>query len=372
MIKIKPFFTTDAAQVRALLRHQDEPVPFESFCNEDKILASGLKFFQHWLPCNLHIGPSVYVAKEDGVALGLITLHSLGKSKNCWRIDQLVVHKSHRGRGIAQELLKYAMALFGGQGINHFVFEISNQNSKGMNLLNNCGFRRCLINNYFQVPLDFEAPDCAELTNKFRIAGPKDKQQIYELHQSLLPQDVRRIFEIVPDDYYMPELNADTMEKMSRRLLRRKRWFWIHEDESRGVIPCAAKVSAHGQGNFYVETFVNPGYSHMTAEIINYVLSTMKKAKMKGTIVFKAHDFQKILNKELEDLEFERVGSFLLMTREHWQRAKKSKKLKLDPKVSIPNLGTPAVNVPFAGTFERSSNIFDISKPDDFESKDIN
>ena len=372
MIKIKPFFSTDAAQVRALLRHQDEPVPYENFCNEDKILESGLKFFQHWLPCNLHLGPSVYVAKEDRVVLGLISLDSAGKSKNCWQINQLVVHKSHRGRGIAQELMRYALALFGGQGINHFIFEISNQNSKGMNLLNSCGFRRCLINNYYQVPLDYEIGEDEVASNQFRIAIPEDKQGIYELHQALLPQDVRRILERVPEDYYMAELNADTMEKMARRLLRRKRWFWLAEDLERRVIPCAAKVSAPRQGEFHIEIWVNQGYSEMTGDLINYVLSTMKKASMKGTIIFKAHDFQKHLIQELEKREFERIGSFLLMAREHWQRAKKPKKLKLDPKVSLPNLGTPAVNVPFAGGFDRSSMIFDRLKIEESDPRDSN
>lgn len=368
MIKIKPFFTTDAAQVRALLRHQDEPVPYESFCHEDKILESGLKFWQHWLPCNLHIGPSVYIAKEDGVVLGLISLDNLGKSNSCWRINQLVVHKSHRGRGIAQELLRYALALFGGQGINHFIFEIANQNEIGLHLLKSCGFRMCTQSNYYQVPLDYQPEEEPDLLNRFRIAQPKDKELIFDLHQGMLPQDVKRIFDHVPDDYYVPELNADTFEKMTRRLMRRKRWFWVADDEARGIIPCAAKISTHRQGEFHIEIYVNQGWDHMTPDVINFVLSTMKRAGMKGTVVLKAYEFQKSLIECVEKMEIERIGTFFLMAREHWQRAKKPKNLKTS--VTLPNIGgTPAVNIPFAGGFERSKKLFDLS-PLDFDKND--
>ena len=74
MIKIQPLFATDSTQVRALLRYQQEPVPYESFCAEEGYLITGLTFWQHYLPCQLHLSPSVYVAKEDGLILGIICL----------------------------------------------------------------------------------------------------------------------------------------------------------------------------------------------------------------------------------------------------------------------------------------------------------
>lgn len=339
--------------MRAILRHQDAPVPYESFCQEERIISSGLKFWQHWLPCNLHVGPSVYLAKDDGVVLGLISVDSLGKSNGCWRINQLVVHKSHRGRGIGQELLKYVLALFGGQGINHFISEIANENTAGLQLLHSCGFRKCSNSTYYQVPLDYQPPQQEDLLTKFRIAQPSDKEMLFDLHQSILPQDVRRIFELVPDDYYVPELNADTFEKMTRRLMRRKRWFWVADESERGVIPCAAKISAHSQGDFHIDIYVNQGWEHMCDDVVKFVLTTMKKSGMRGTIVFKVYDFQKNLIDCLEGLEFERIGGFTLMVREHWLRAKK----KMNT-VSIPNLdlgpGTPAVNVPFLSRFDAS------------------
>jgi GNAT superfamily N-acetyltransferase len=85
-------------------------MPYESFCAEERLLFTGLNFWQHWLPCHWHVAPSVYLAKEDGIVLGLISLRPTGKSKNCWQVDHLVIHPNQRGRGIAQELLRFAFA----------------------------------------------------------------------------------------------------------------------------------------------------------------------------------------------------------------------------------------------------------------------
>ncbi|HEY9713382.1 MAG TPA: GNAT family N-acetyltransferase, partial [Chroococcales cyanobacterium] len=79
-------------------------MPYESFCEEDTLALKGLSFWQHWVPYRLHMAPSVYIAKEDGVVLALISIRPLGRSKACWRVEHIVVHPAHRGRGIAQEL----------------------------------------------------------------------------------------------------------------------------------------------------------------------------------------------------------------------------------------------------------------------------
>gem|GEM_PF-3689790 len=73
LIKIEPLFAIDSTQVRAILRYQDEHMPYESFCAEERLLFTGLNFWQHWLPCSWHVSPSVYLAKEDGIVLGLIS-----------------------------------------------------------------------------------------------------------------------------------------------------------------------------------------------------------------------------------------------------------------------------------------------------------
>lgn len=362
MIKIQPFLPVDSTQVKALLRHQNEPVPYESFCQEDRVLNSGVTFWQHWIPCGLHVGPSVYVAKEDNVVLGLISVDTNGRSHNCWRVDHLVVHPQHRGRGIAQELLRFALAYFGSQGIAHFVMEVSDQNSAGLALLGSCGFRRCTKVNYYQVPLDLEDRQSTTIDGDvFRLAVPTDRNKIYDLSQDVIPTDLRRIFDYVADDFHVAELKLEGLDKLSKRLLRTRRWYWVKEQPERGVIPCAIQVTAHREGDYHLEFFVHPGWSHMAPEVVDFVLTFMKRAGMKGMVMIKVYDFQKDVLDAVESAGLERMNSFGLYAREHWKRAKKPRTAMLE-NVQL-NLPRPAVNIPFVAGADGASMIMDM----DFE-----
>jgi GNAT superfamily N-acetyltransferase len=355
MIKIEPLFATDSTQVRALLRYQDEPVPYESFCAEDSYLITGLTFWQHWLPCHLHLSPSVYLAKEDGLILGLISLHSLGRSKNCWKLDHLVVHPNHRGRGIGQELLKYAFSLFGSQGISHFVAEVSDKNTAALALLASCGMRRCSRITHYQVPGDLNIPLEEVPSQSFRLALPEDQEGLYQLHQDVLPADLRLTFQFVPEDFQIFPLKVESLDKLARRLIRRKSWFWVYQCPERKVITSACRVTAHREGDYHLDFAVHPGYSHTASDLVRFVLSIMKQAGMKGMVMAKAYDYQANVTEALKECGLEEVGNFSLLARDHWLRAKHPKTLRLDT-VALNPLGKTAINIP------RSSKLL-LTKP---------
>lgn len=345
MIKIEPLFMTDSTQVRALLRYQDEPVPYESFCAEDRYLITGLTFWQHWLPCHLHISPSVYVAKEDGLILGLISLHAITRSKACWQVDHLVVHPNHRGRGIAQELLRFACALFGSQGISHFVTEVSDQNPAALSLLGSCGFKRSARITHYQVPSDIKLPATEPDSGCFRLAVPDDQAGLYQLHQDVLPPDIRLTFEYISEDFRVPALKIESLDKMARSLLRSRSWFWVSEDQERKVITSACKVTAHREGDYHLEFAVNQGFSHTAPDLVKFVLSIMRRAGMRGMVIAKAYDFQAPVVEALEEAGLERVGNFSLLTRDYWLRAKTPQRLTLET-VNLNPLAKPAINLP--------------------------
>src|SRR5262249_38171377 len=151
------------------------------------------------------------------------------------------------------ELLRFALAFFGSQGIGHFIMEVSDQNSAALRLLGSCGFRRCTRVDYFEVPLNFDERPAKSSKENFRLAVPADPAELYNLSIDRLPSDVRRIFDYVERDYEVAELKLEGLDKLHRRLLRTKRWFWVKDEPERGVIPCAAQVSAHREGDYHVE-----------------------------------------------------------------------------------------------------------------------
>jgi GNAT superfamily N-acetyltransferase len=354
--------------VRALLRYQDEPMPYESFCAEERLLFTGLNFWQHWLPCHWHVAPSVYLAKEDGIVLGLISLRPTGKSKNCWQVDHLVIHPNQRGRGIAQELLRFAFALFGSQGVGHFVAEISDQNPAALGLLGSCGFRRCARITHYQVPADLKLKEDADRSegseksvsidslygsDTFRLAVAEDQASLLALHQAILPPDLRKAFSYVSEDFRVFPLQVESLDKLARRLIRRRSWFWVQFDPERKVITSACRVTAHHEGDYHLEFAVHPGWTHTAKDLVNFVLSIMRRAGMKGMVIAKAYDYQGPVVGALEEAGLVRVGNFSLMARDHWLRAKTPKPISLTRTVSgLGAIGKPAINIPrtIAGT----------------------
>src|SRR5262245_21577786 len=151
MIKIGPLVATDYSQVCALIDLKEEPAVAPAALSQTSLAVGSLAFWQHWLPCQFHLTSSIYVAREHNVILGFISLHNNGKARTWWRVDNVVVHAEHRGRGIAQELLRYVFALFGSQGVSHFTAEVSAYNDAALSLFASGGFCRSARVTYLQM-----------------------------------------------------------------------------------------------------------------------------------------------------------------------------------------------------------------------------
>ncbi|HEY9870071.1 MAG TPA: GNAT family N-acetyltransferase [Candidatus Obscuribacterales bacterium] len=342
MIKIEPLFATDYAQVRGLMKYQTAPTPAEHLCESTSLFFKGLTFWQHWLPCHMHITSSVYVAKEDGVILGLIALRSAAKSKQTWQVDHLIVHPHHRGRGIAQELLRYAFALFGSQGASHFVCEVSVHNSAALQLFGSCGFRRLTKVTHYQAELPPQ-PGGEEpmVETGFRPAIPPDKHALFQLHQEVLPADIRHVFSLSPDDFNVSELPFDRLPKLTQKANRRKCWFWISRDSERKVITSAVKVTAHREGDYHLEFAVHPGWTDLADSLVAFALDRLRTASGSSYVSARVFDFQPAVSEALQAHGMERAGEFCLLAREHWVRAKQPSKLRLERSGVIPSMNMP-------------------------------
>lgn len=277
--------------------------------------------------------------------LALISISSVGKARACWQIDHLVVHPHHRGRGIAQELLRYVFALFGSQGVSHFVVEVSCQNAAAISLLGTCGFRRCARSVHYQLPNEVTEKTSAEEIAPFRLALPTDQHALYQLHQDALPPDLRLIYDYTPEDFAVRDLPVESGDKIFKRLMRHKFWYWVLEDKERRTIIAAVKVRAHREGDYHLEFAVHPGWKQVAPETIAFALHAVNRFSMRGTVMAKAYDYQPYVAEALQAANVQKVGEFFLMTREHWLRAKKPRSLKLE-RVGLPSIANPAINMP--------------------------
>lgn len=348
MIKIGPLIATDYAQVCALLDEQEEPVLDVSSLTQTSLMLRSLAFWQHWLPCQYHFSPSVYLAQEEGRVLGFISLHNMNKAKSCWRIDNLVVDPEHRGRGIAHELLRYVFAQFGSQGASHFMAEIAGSNDGALSLFAAGGFCRTAQITYYKLdPAEKAGELPADSNQGFRIATQLHKHMLYQLHQDALPPDLRQVLAQSSDDFNVKDLLPFTsVERNKNRLLRSRVWYWIGEDLDRKALTAAAKVTAQPGLGYTLEFAVHPGWKHVTEDLVNFAVSSLRANMPQMPIWVRVYDFHPEIHESLKAKGFERMGDYFVLTREHWQRAKRLK--RAESAVQLKPITATALNFPLA------------------------
>ena len=336
VIKIGPLVATDYGQACALLGLQEEPVLEVQSLTETGLGLRSLAFWQHWLPCQFHVTSSIYVAREENAVLGFISLHNNSKSRTCWRIDNLVVHPEHRGRGIAQELLRFIFAQFGSQGVSHFIAEVSTANEAALSLFASGGFCRSAQVTYYKLIPNSETEFVDTGEQEFHVATPSLKRALYVLHQDALPPDLRMVLNLGPDDFRVKDLLPFTStEKGKNRLMRSRVWYWVSIDPERRALTSAVRITAQPGLGYRLDMAIHPGWRHLAGGLLNHAINTLLSNVPKMPIWARVYDFQAEVHNVLQARGFERTGDFFLLSREHWQRAKHPKKRKVELKAPL-------------------------------------
>ena len=345
MIKIGPLVTSEYKQASMLLKLQEELVQESTDIGDGELLLRSLTFWQHWLPCQLHMSASTYVAREDNHLLGIISLEHTSKSRACWQINKLVVHPDHRGRGIAQELLRYVFAQFGSQGVMHFLAEVPALNDAALTLFANCGFCRSSRISYYKFSPSAELAQQLK-SNKiagFKVALPHVKPALYQLHSEVLPPALRQVLLLAPDDFQVKDwITFTSVESSKHKLMRTRVWYWVAEDPERMVLTASVRVTADPATGYKLEFAVHPGWKHLEEDLLKYCLARLLNEAPKAPIWAKVYDFQgDQIHTELQKCGFERTGEAFLLLREHWQRSRK------ETRAQIPQLNA-VINFPLA------------------------
>jgi ribosomal protein S18 acetylase RimI-like enzyme len=343
MIKIGTLLSSEYKQASMLLALQAAVTQEVADVNDGELLLDGLAFWQHWLPCQLHLTRSMYVAREEGQLLGIIALNHTSKVRTCWQVTNLVVHPDHRGRGIAQELLRYVFAQFGSQGVMHFLAEVSACNEAALGLFANCGFCRSARITYYR--FDEAKAEKTRLlpSDRFKLAPPHLKPALCQLHSDVLPPALRQVLLLSPDDFSANDLVAFTsVEKSQQKLMRKRVWHWVCADTERMVLSASVRVSAEPQSGYKLEFAVHQGWKHLEEELVHFALSSLLSEAPRAKILAKIYDFQGDMHALMQSCGFERSGEAFLLLREHWQRQRRTKR------ATIPQIGKPAIHFPMA------------------------
>jgi hypothetical protein len=240
--------------------------------------------------------------------------------------------------------LRYIFALFGSQGVSHFVAEVSAFNDAALSLFAAGGFCRSSRITYYEMDEAGRSEPLAALGEDFRLATPSAKNLLFQLHQDALPPDLRLVLQQVPDDFKVQDLIPYTsVERNKQRLMRKRVWYWVNLDPERHSLRAAVKVTAQAEFGYRLDFAVHPGWKGMSGAVVDYAINSLVADAPKAPICARVYDFQPEIAEALKQRKFERTGDFFLVAREHWQRARKPKR-KADATVGL----SPAINFPLA------------------------
>lgn len=296
----------------------------EISCNNEnlsKLVKNKLAcLVQCFIPINLRFLPSIHIATREKNIIGFVILSSVSKPNNSWQIQDVFVFDEIRNEGIGEELLRYVLSVYGGQGIEHFLAEVDSQNFPALSLFHECGFRRCA--KIFFYEKEVEGLHAMPLQNDFliRLQTNSDLLEIEKLFLSSIPPDLR------------PALGR------SKEYFKERKNSYVVIDKSRSIVIGWARVQQDSTNSYVIELVAAPGWTHLYEQFLNTIICRSisfqdgEKIKLK----VKATDYLTELTELLNKSGFLPTEVKELLVKTIWQKVKEGKKKKA--KIGVPSI----------------------------------
>jgi ribosomal protein S18 acetylase RimI-like enzyme len=311
MFKIRTPQISDFSKLEPLFQNH----PLFSSLNANKFICIA----QTIIPYNFRVMPSIHLAVEKEKILGFIILSSVSPSNNAWQIDDVYIQEEVRKHGIGEELVRYAISVYGGYGIEHFLVEVDSQNFPALSLFHQCGFRRYAKVHFYQKEMGAEA--LPVLGNEF-IIRPQlniDLNDIEKLELSIIPPDLR------------PALGR------SKKYFKSKKDALVLIDKSRKLLIGWAQIDCIKDNDCLIEMLISPGWTHLYKPFLDTIISERLLSKTNSfKLTIKATDYNTDLSNILTESKFLPVEVKELLVRTVWQKAKEKSKQSA-------NVGAPSI-----------------------------
>ena len=306
MFKIRSPHINDFTKLEPLFK--DNPLFIE--LNKNKFLC----ILQNLVPVNLRIVPSIHVAVEEKNILGLIVLRSSSRPNHCWQIEDVFVLDQVRNKGVGEELLRYVLSVYGGEGIEHFVAEVDSKNAPALSLFQECGFRRYAKVCFYEKEIVLGALQTTSLLDRDFVLRPQvitDLNEIEKLELSSIPPDLR------------PALGR------SKGYFKEKKDSVIVIDKSRNITIGWINIQKQSNDDYFIELLASPGWTHLYEELLNtiicdYIASEANNIKL----TIKTIDYNTELTQILSKSGFLPSEIKELLVRTIWQKVKERQKKK--------------------------------------------
>ena len=252
--------------------------------------------------------PEIFVASEEGMVLSLLWLSQDGSRRDCWKIDEIIINpETDSSLAVTKQLLQYGLSQLGAQGVETFLAYLDVSSTDGINLMKECGFRRCTRSMSWRL----EASDLGIIERQediekqlkqvgLREATGWDIKQLQSLYEDSLPPEIRVSLRRLPTELH-PSLDRQFLERCKGSFHKA----WVLPHSSQQYLLAYVSIHSHDFREFKLQVIVSPGYDHDLESIVWFGLNQIYKNGSKITVNIDSYEFQKTLQAVIETAQFQ-------------------------------------------------------------------
>jgi ribosomal protein S18 acetylase RimI-like enzyme len=208
---------------------------------------------------------SAVVWVEKGQVVGVVAGHPIGSDPHYWVLKNIVVSRSHRGRGIGRELTHAIIEKAVSEGAEKAIVMVRSDNRASLNLASSDGFRPLMATSDMRLTARPAVAPAVSPANGLRRQEPSDWRRVYELTHTATPSAMRAF-----DPVREKEFRRRFPERLGRWLLNLLNGQLEHRfvAEVSGELAATLMVEAHLWGEHRLEMTVPPRWRGHVEEML--------------------------------------------------------------------------------------------------------
>lgn len=318
VVKIRSLGQRELKQALALLADYGQDTKAMQSLRRLQSLYLPFHKINHWLPLSGKFLPEIFVAQENGQVVSLVWMSPDGKTRDCWKIDEIVVNPdAPSSLGVTQQLVQYGLSQLGAKGVETFLAYVDNHAQEAIALFKLCGFRRVTARQLWQKQLSPEYIDALpkiEVKDLGLMPGyGGSRNYLLQLYQDSLPPEVRVSLRRDAADLH-PGFDQQLLSQCRGGFY--KSWVAVHHTNQ--YLLGYLSLQSHDYKNYQLHLILSGGIEDQALSWIQFGLQQVALSSKHAVVSIQSFEFEKKLVEALENEQFERTALTEILVKDHW------------------------------------------------------
>ena len=310
MLKIRKFKISDINKIKkmALLLNRD------NYVTSSRNSINLLSMINCYLPLKAKFVEDTYVAVENDIFKGVISLCPRRNNQYKWRIRKLLFDEASFETG--KTLVDYVVTKYGALGIETFEAEIDSNDTAIIDLFSkSCGFRYCMDYQLFDINTNYYKERRVDTENLiFRPFKDSDKNNVADLYN----QNISPYYK-----FSMSKTPQEFCDSICKGLSSKDSIKFVIEDKFSKQIRGFINILTENNKCFILELAILSSYEDCFKDIITFAISQIIKRTSHFSLYFKNckfHANSDIYEKYMYEIDNKLIKTDMIFVRDFFKQ----------------------------------------------------